>query len=86
MCIDDVLYLPVTRRAPACHSSRAARRGAVHTRMDKVAEELEARDEAVTSRAPAETAHISREYRVHLAQAARNGHHGDGTDVISSAL
>ena len=60
------MYLPVTRGARACHSSRAARlplalarRAAEVTRMAKAAAELEERGEAVTSRSLAQAAHIS---------------------------
>jgi hypothetical protein len=62
------------------------RRAAEARRMVKAVADLEERGEAVTSRSLAAAAHISREYRVHLAPAARNRHERYGTDVISSAI
>ena len=52
--------------------------------MAKAAAELEERGEAVTSRALA-AAHISREYRMHLAPGARNGRDGIESLVFNCA-
>jgi hypothetical protein len=92
LCADEVLYLPVTTEitslpqlTPEGLPLVLARRAAEQARMVKAAAELEERGEAVTSRSLAAAAHISREHRVQLAPAARNGRHGIGS-VISSAL
>ena len=53
--------------------------------MAKAALALEERGEAVTSRALAAAAHISREHRVRLAQASGNERLGYYIHVISSA-
>lgn len=63
-----------------------ARQAAEHTRMINAVAALEQRGEALTSRSLATEAHISREYRVHLAPAARNGGARRCSDVIRSAI
>ena len=63
-----------------------AGRAAEEMRMARAAADLERRGEAVTSRALAAAAHISREHRLHLAPPARNGRDGIHTSVISCAI
>ena len=90
---EEVQYLPVTTEItslpqlmPEGLPLALARRAAEQTRMVRAAEEVEARGEAVTSRALAQAAHISREHRVHLAPATRNRCSGVCISVISSAI
>jgi hypothetical protein len=63
-----------------------ALRAAEEKRMAKAAAELEECGEALTSRALAAAAHISREHRLHLAPPTRNEHAGVGSDFINFAL
>ena len=54
--------------------------------MAKAVAELEERGEAVTSRARASAAHISREHPLHLAPEPREGHVSIDNSVISFAI
>ena len=90
LCADEVLYLSVTTEitslpqlTPEGLPLALARRAAEETRMTRAAAELEAHGEAVTSRALAATAHISREHRMHLAAEARNGRQSETTPMLS---
>jgi hypothetical protein len=90
---DEIGYLPVTTEitsspqlTPEGLPLALAGREASATPMARAVAELEARGEAVTSRAVAESAHISPEYRVYLAQASRNERSGGYIHVISCAI
>jgi hypothetical protein len=63
-----------------------ARRAAEDIRLSYAATSLEAQGLAVTSRALAETARISREYRLCLAPHTANRHDGINIAVINSAI
>jgi hypothetical protein len=93
LCAEEGQYLPVTTEitsppqlTPEGLPLARARRAAEQMRMARAAAELEEHGEAVTSRALAAAAHISREYRVHLAPTEGNGLERGGTHVISSAI